>query len=88
MSAVELDSAGPIHSYRKLVKAGELNHDPVQERSAEKLQSLHHRLQGYDPGKEKSVRRLFQFGLIYPEATTWVTRWQNLRKCTASQLCR
>ena len=62
MSAVELDSAGPIHSYRKLVKAGELNHDPVQELSAEKLQSLHHRLQGYDPGKEKSVRRLFQFG--------------------------
>ncbi len=62
MSEIELDAQGPIHSYRKLVRGGELNHDPVQELAAEKLQALHLRLVDYDPRKEKTVRRIFQFG--------------------------
>ncbi len=43
------DGAGPIHVYRRLVKAGEWQADPAQELAAEKLQLLHVRLSGYDP---------------------------------------
>lgn len=40
---------GPLGEYRAKVLAGELNPDPVQELAAEKLQSLHHALRGYQP---------------------------------------
>ena len=57
-----LSEEGPIHSYRNLVRAGEISQDPAQELAAEKLQGLHHRLKTYDPGAETGLRRLFQFG--------------------------
>ena len=39
----------PLQRYRALRRAGELKPDPVQELGAEKLQSLHHALNGYQP---------------------------------------
>ncbi|MFT5182643.1 MAG: cell division protein ZapE [Alphaproteobacteria bacterium] len=47
-SPVEL----PLQRYRSLRRAGELKPDPVQELGAEKLQSLHHALNGYQPAGE------------------------------------
>lgn len=57
-----LSQDGPIHSYRNLVRAGEINRDPAQELAAEKLQALHHRLKTYDPRADTGLRKLFQFG--------------------------
>lgn len=56
------DANGPIHSYRRLVRSGEIDHDPAQELAAEKLQYLHHRLHTYDPRDARPRRRIFQFG--------------------------
>jgi cell division protein ZapE len=39
----------PLQRYRTLRRAGELKPDPAQELAAEKLQSLHHALKGYQP---------------------------------------
>ena len=39
----------PLQRYRALRRAGELKPDPAQELGAEKLQSLHHVLNGYQP---------------------------------------
>ncbi len=38
---------GPIFRYRELKHSGALHEDPIQELAAEKLQSLHHALNGY-----------------------------------------
>ena len=40
---------GPIHAYRALLAAGEINPDPGQELAAEKLQGLHAALKSYEP---------------------------------------
>ena len=40
---------GPLQKYRALRRAGEIRPDPAQELAAEKLQSLHHALVGYEP---------------------------------------
>ena len=45
----ESDLELPLQRYRALRRAGELKPDPVQELGAEKLQSLHHALNGYQP---------------------------------------
>ncbi len=42
-------SSGPIANYRDLVDKGFLKPDIAQELAAEKLESLHHALQGYEP---------------------------------------
>ncbi|NNE82520.1 MAG: cell division protein ZapE [Alphaproteobacteria bacterium] len=42
----------PLQRYRTLRRAGELKPDPAQELAAEKLQSLHHALKGYQPTGE------------------------------------
>ena len=42
----------PLQRYRTLRRAGELKPDPVQELGAEKLQSLHHALNGYQPADD------------------------------------
>ena len=47
-SPVEL----PLQRYRTMRRAGALKPDPVQELGAEKLQSLHHALNGYQPAGE------------------------------------
>lgn len=57
-----LSPDGPIHSYRNLIKAGEIKPDQAQEVAAEKLQGLHHRLKSYDPSEGSVIRRIFQFG--------------------------
>ena len=41
--------SGPLFTYRDRVAAGDLNPDPAQELLAEKLQSLHRALKGYQP---------------------------------------
>ena len=41
--------SGPLFTYRNRVAAGDLNPDPAQELLAEKLQSLHRALKGYQP---------------------------------------
>src|SRR4051812_19742956 len=55
-------SDGPLARYRAQVVAGTLKPDPIQELAAEKLQSLAHALEGYDPhaGKRSWMAR---FGL-------------------------
>ncbi len=40
---------GPLAAYRALTRAQTLRHDPAQELAAEKLQSLHNALRGYEP---------------------------------------
>ncbi|MHA1537303.1 MAG: cell division protein ZapE [Alphaproteobacteria bacterium] len=40
---------GPLAAYRALCRTEGFSGDPVQELAAEKLQSLHHALQGYEP---------------------------------------
>ena len=45
---------GPLHAWRARVREGGLDHDPVQELAAEKLQSLHRALSGYEPAVERS----------------------------------
>ena len=40
---------GPLFAYRALRRAGDLQPDPMQELAAEKLQSLHNALRGYEP---------------------------------------
>ena len=40
---------GPLSRYRAKITAGELAHDPMQELCAEKLQSLKHALDHYEP---------------------------------------
>jgi cell division protein ZapE len=40
---------GPLFAYRALREAGDLQADPMQELAAEKLQSLHKALVGYEP---------------------------------------
>jgi cell division protein ZapE len=48
----ESDLELPLQRYRALRRAGELKPDPVQELGAEKLQSLHHALNGYQPADD------------------------------------
>jgi len=57
-----LSPDGPIHSYRNLIRAGEIKPDQAQEVAAEKLQGLHHRLKSYDPSEGSVIRRIFQIG--------------------------
>jgi cell division protein ZapE len=45
----EIIAKGPLFIYRARKASGELRADPLQELAAEKLQSLHHALQGYEP---------------------------------------
>ena len=45
----DVQSAGPIHAYRKFIHEGEWQPDQAQELAAEKLQLLHMKLKGYDP---------------------------------------
>ena len=42
-------SPGPLPAYRALLAAGELSHDPSQERAAARLHTLWEKLRGYDP---------------------------------------
>lgn len=42
---------GPLFAYRALRRTGDLQPDPMQELAAEKLQSLHNALRGYEPVK-------------------------------------
>lgn len=43
-----MPATGPIFRYRELKNDGTLREDPIQELAAEKLQSLHHALNGYN----------------------------------------
>jgi cell division protein ZapE len=45
---------GPLALYRARRRAGQLDADPAQELAAEKLQSLHHALVGYEPAAGRS----------------------------------
>ena len=47
----------PMARYRALVKDGALNPDPAQNLAMEKLQTLHSRLQGYEPKTPKKHSR-------------------------------
>lgn len=49
-------SDGPLSRYRALVADGTLEADPAQRLAVEKLQLLHSRLIGYEPGAGRKVR--------------------------------
>ncbi|MEO1001381.1 MAG: cell division protein ZapE, partial [Pseudomonadota bacterium] len=54
---------GPLYAYRRAVTEGRLTEDAAQRLAVEKLQLLHNRLAGYDPGAPKRVRTgLFGWG--------------------------
>lgn len=54
---------GPIDTYRALVSSGALDPDRVQALAAEKLQLLHNRLDGYEPGRTKGgLKGLLRIG--------------------------
>jgi len=57
-----MTEATPIAEYRRLRREGVLKHDPAQELAAEKLEALHHQLEGYKPDREAGGWRGF-FGL-------------------------
>ncbi len=48
-------TSGPMSRYRELVEQGRIRPDPAQRAAVEKLQLLHMRLAGYDPGRRKMV---------------------------------
>lgn len=54
--------SGPIHTYRALIRSGDVNHDPAQELAVEKLQLLHHALSSYDPAPDRGWKKFFAFG--------------------------
>jgi cell division protein ZapE len=56
------DAEGPIHVYRRLVREGEWQADPVQELAAEKLQLLSVKLRGHDPQTIKGWAKIFGRG--------------------------
>ncbi|MDP6346656.1 MAG: cell division protein ZapE [Alphaproteobacteria bacterium] len=58
-----MDEQTPLRRYRALRQAGELRPDSVQELAVEKLQTLHHRLAQYDPGRGQGWQ---QFLLLRP----------------------
>ncbi len=45
---------GPLAHYRRRLADGEIRPDPAQELAAEKLESLHHALAGYEPATGRS----------------------------------
>jgi cell division protein ZapE len=45
---------GPLAHYRRRLAEGEIQPDPAQELAAEKLESLHHALAGYEPAAGRS----------------------------------
>ncbi len=47
-------TGGPLHTYRRLCRDGELRPDRSQLLAAEKLQSLHHALAGYRPERGRA----------------------------------
>ncbi len=54
---------GPLAYYRARLAAGELKPDPAQSLATEKLESLHHALQGYEPYAGPSGWKA-RFGLV------------------------
>ena len=54
--------AGPLAAYRAQRRAGALQADPMQAMAAEKLQSLHHALAGYEPAGDSGSWKA-RFGL-------------------------
>jgi len=49
LSGAEEHAHGPLHAYRAMKRANQVQHDPAQELAAEKLQSLHNALLHYAP---------------------------------------
>lgn len=61
---------GPIETYRSMVRSGALRQDMIQALAAEKLQLLHNRLKGYEPGANKGgLRGLLRIGAPDPPPT-------------------
>ncbi len=61
---------GPIETYRSMVNSGALRQDMIQALAAEKLQMLHNRLMGYEPGASKGgLRGLLRIGAPDPPPT-------------------
>ena len=52
-------TGGPLHAYRALLDSGELTPDPAQCLAADKLQSLHNALKGYEPARAGSWKARF-----------------------------
>src|SRR5258705_547602 len=65
MHDVTSDIASPIAAYRARLAQGLLKPDPAQALAAEKLESLHHALADYRPGKAEGW--LARFGIGRPE---------------------
>ena len=55
-------SEGPLQAYRARVAAGEIAHDPAQERAAGHLARLHDELLSWRPGKKAGPLRRFGIG--------------------------
>jgi len=61
-----MTSSGPLEKYRALRQSGALQHDPIQELAAEKLQTLHRRLISYNPQTSPHWTDIFRMGARKP----------------------
>ncbi|MEP3248279.1 MAG: cell division protein ZapE [Sneathiella sp.] len=61
-----MTSEGPLEAYRALRRDNAIQHDPIQELAVEKLQTLHRRLQSYDPVTSPHWTDVFRLGARKP----------------------
>ncbi len=61
-----MTSSGPLQAYRRLISKDAIQHDPIQELAVEKLQTLHRRLQNYDPHTSAHWTDIFRLGARKP----------------------
>ncbi|MFT6556702.1 cell division protein ZapE [Sneathiella sp.] len=61
-----MTSHGPLEAYRALRAENAIQHDPIQELAVEKLQTLHRRLQSYNPITSPHWTDVFRLGARKP----------------------
>ncbi|WP_169566200.1 cell division protein ZapE [Sneathiella limimaris] len=61
-----MTSIGPLERYRALRQSNSIQHDPIQELAVEKLQTLHRRLQSYNPQTSQHWTDIFKLGSRKP----------------------
>jgi cell division protein ZapE len=61
-----MNLTGPLEKYRELRRENAIQYDPIQELAMEKLQTLHRRLETYDPKTSTHWTDIFRLGARKP----------------------